>query len=166
MADEEEIELVDEPVVEKTPPIDKRINNALKARDEALKAKEELESARQKAEEERQAALKELEFFKGFSQVTSKYSGAGEYQEQIKEKVMAGYDMEDAAIAVLARENKLSQGSVRERENPAGGSASNSMRSGGEKSPTEMSQSERLQALEQIERESGDLTNLLRPTRS
>jgi len=123
-------------------------------RDELARAKEQLEN-------EKTTLAKEVDFYKNFAQVTSKYSSAGEYQEQIREKVMAGYDVEDAAIAILAREGKFATPAP-EVESPAGGSASNTTKVGGEKSFAEMTQEERKAALIQAEAESGGLSQILR----
>lgn len=87
-----------------------------KEKSDLAKAKEDEALARQNAEKER-------DFFKGFSQVSSKYQGATEYQDQIWEKVKAGYDIEDAAVSILNKEGKLVTPPP-ERESAAGGSAS------------------------------------------
>ena len=109
-------------------------------------------------------AEKEVDFFKNFSQMTSKYSGANEYQDQIKEKVMAGYDVEDATISILAKEGKFvtPEPSPLPRESPIGGSAVNAMKSGGDKSIGEMTQEERKSALLQAEAEGGEISKILR----
>src|SRR3990167_6391349 len=57
-------------------------------------------------EEARLRAEKERDFFKNFSQVSSKHPEAAQYQDQILERVNKGYDMEEAAVAVLAKEGK------------------------------------------------------------
>ena len=109
-------------------------------------------------------AEKEVDFFKNFSQMTSKYSGANEYQDQIKEKVMAGYDVEDATISILAKEGKFvtPEPAPLPRESPIGGSAVNAMKSGGDKSIGEMTQEERKSALLQAEAEGGEISKILR----
>lgn len=118
----------------------------------------ERDEAKAKAEE----ATKEVEFYKGFSKL--KYPEAVDYQDKIKEKVMAGYEMEDAAMAVLGKAGKLVLNPVPSapRESPAGGSATTNLKSSSEKTIDEMSQVERRSALEQAERESGYLTKILR----
>ena len=165
MADELDLDLVDETGQQDTHPIDKRINRALSDKAQALSERDEALKAKQTAETEKASAQKEAEFFKNFSAVNSKYSGASEYLDQIKEKVMSGYDVEDATISILAREGKFSAPAAvaPPRESPAGGSAVNAMRAGGEKSISEMTQAERRDALVQAENEGGDLTRILRP---
>ncbi len=110
------------------------------------------------------AALeKENQFYKGFSKVSSKYQDAGEYQDKILEKYNAGYDMEDAAISVLAKAGKLTNmPAPTTRQSPVGGSATTAMSSGGDKPVSEMSRDEKRAALEDIERESGGITQMLR----
>jgi len=98
-------------------------------------------------------ANKEIDFFKNFSPMTSKYQAAGEFQDKIKEKVMAGYEVEDATVAILAKEGKLTVPTVSPppKENPAGGSASNTISAGGEKPLAEMTRDEKRAALVEAE---------------
>ena len=65
---------------------------------------------------------KDNEFQKGFTTTTSKYPQASQFQDKIKELVVRGYDVEDAAVAVLNKEGKLLPLKI-ERETVAGGSA-------------------------------------------
>ena len=128
-------------------------------RDELVKSKETLE-------QEKVALSKEVDFFKNFSQMTSKYAGAGDFQEQIKEKVVGGYDVEDATISILAKEGKFipPDKPAPPRENPAGGSATSTVRAAGEKPISEMTQLERKEALMKAELENGDITRIFSPT--
>lgn len=119
--------------------------------------KVEAESKAKTESEGRIAAEKEASFYKGFSGSISKYPQANEYQDAIKEKVMSGYDIEDATVAVLAKEGKLTT-PTQERQSPAGGSASNQIQSKGGKSVAEMSREERREALKEAEAR-GDLSN-------
>lgn len=124
----------------------KSLSDKVKEKDEALSTESE---ARKKAEEERDSIRKENEFFKGFNTVSSKYQGASEFQEQIFEKVKAGYDVEDATISVLAREGKFTA-PKQEIDSAAGGSASTTL-SGGEKTMDEMSRDEKRAQLADLE---------------
>lgn len=82
--------------------LSEKVKTSSMERDEALaKAREEAE-ARAKLEKER-------DFFKSFSQISSKHPEAAQFQDQILERVNKGYDPEEAAIAVLAKEGKLGQ---------------------------------------------------------
>src|SRR5258708_25430435 len=127
-----------------------KVETAAKERDEAKAIAE--------------TAQKEVEFYKGFSKVSSKYEGAGDYQDKILEKVNAGYDLEDATISVLAKAGKLTN-APEPRESPAGGSATTAMKSGDEKPLGEMTQAEKRAALIQSDEESpGSLCKILRST--
>ena len=125
---------------------------------EAEKKAQEAE-ARAKAEAERaEKAEKDLNFFKNFSQISSKHPGATDYQDQIKERVDRGYDPEEAVLAVLAKEGKLtSQPAPQARPNVEGGSAQTNLGEGGTKSVSEMSQTEKMEALLQAEKEGANL---------
>lgn len=152
MADD--FELVDEPV-EDTHPIDKRINKVLSDRNQALAEKEAEVAARQKAEAEAAEARKEAEFFKNFATSASKYPSAAEYQEKIREKVMSGYDMEDAIVSTLNREGKFAPEQI-QREFPAGGSAANTLQASSDKPVRDMNREELRAALIEAERR-GDI---------
>lgn len=145
MTDELDLELdLGEQDAEKNGRIRNRINKLATERANALKKSEEDTKARTIAEAKTSAIEKDLGFYKGFNQVTSKYQGAGEYQDKIREKVLAGYDVEDATVAVLAKEGKLQAPAqaVQIKETAAGGSATNTVPQA-EKSVAEMSQAER-----------------------
>ena len=172
MADDLDLDFEDEQGQTETHPIDKRINKALADKAQALSERDEALKAKQTAETDKAAAQKEVEFFKNFSAVTTKYAGATEYLDQIKEKVLSGYDVEDAAISILAREGKLvnspasftpSPSPAPPRESPAGGSAPIVMQGAGgilDKSPSEMTQQERRAALIQAEQEEGAISKI------
>lgn len=131
---------------------DKKINSISQKLE--LSEKEKVELAKQKEDEAiaRQNAEKERDFFKGFNSLSSKYEGASEYQEQIWEKVKAGYDMEDAAVAVLNKEGKFTPNQPEVRQPiAAGGSASIGINSMGDKKPAEMNRSELKSALQDLE---------------
>ncbi len=119
---------------------------------------------RDEATAKAEAAQKEVEFYKGFSKVSSKYEGAADYQDKILEKVNSGYDLEDATISVLAKAGKFTAPQV-QRQSPAGGSAPTAIQSGDEKPISEMTRAEKRAALEEAERQDpGSLSKLLRTT--
>lgn len=112
---------------------------------------------------ELETAQREVEFYKGFTPLTSKYQSAGEFQDKIKEKVMAGYDIEDATVAVLSRENKLNPPETPAvkpiaRISPVGGSATTTLRNS-EKPLNEMSSKDIREELMKLEYETGGLSN-------
>lgn len=104
-------------------------------------------------------ATKERDFFQGFSTQTSKYPAAAEFQDKIKEKVMAGYDVEDATVAVLSREGKFTGQSAPAivRESPAGGSAPTNIKVDVNKPINEMTREEKRAAILELERK-GDIS--------
>lgn len=118
-----------------------KVKTTAKERDDAAMLAKESESKRLEAEKER-------DFFKDFSTASSKYQGAAEYQDQILEKVKAGYDVEDAMVSVLAKEGKLTA-PIMPKDSPAGGSATTALKGDGEKSVYEMDQAERRKILEE-----------------
>lgn len=141
MADELELELEDNDVEKRIKDLSRKVKLTSEERDE-----------KQRLLEERDAQLgtvsKERDFFKDFSGNIAKYPQATEYQDVIKEKVMSGYTVEDATIAVLAKEGKLTQAPTPTvpPANPAGGSAPTNV-SSGEKPIEEMSRDEKRAAL-------------------
>lgn len=98
---------------------------------------------------DKELITKERDFFSGFSDSVAKYPQAAEFKDSIKEKVLAGYTPEDATIAVLAKEGKLSMPT--ERPMVAGGSASNGINSSAEKGVGEMNRDELRAALVEAE---------------
>lgn len=101
-----------------------------------------------KAEADRLAALKDAEFYKNFNTVSSKYQNAGEYQDKIKELTDKGYELEDAAVAVLNKEGKFipPTPAPEPKESPAGGSAVTTPKAGS-KSLNEMTPEEKREVL-------------------
>lgn len=149
---------VETPEEPKKPRIDQRIDKLLsdKAKADDLAAK--ASKAQEKAEKEAEVAKKDLEFFKNFNTVSSKYQGAAEYQDQIKEKTALGLDVEEATMLVLAKEGKYTPPPQPKAPvaSPAGGSASTTLQSGGEKPIGEMTQDERRAQLMEAEKR-GDI---------
>ena len=118
--------------------------------------RDELNKVKETLEQEKASLSKEVDFFKNFTPLTAKYQGALEYQDQIKEKHLAGYELEDATIAVLAKEGKFTPQAAppAPKENPAGGSASNA--TPGEKTLQDMNRDELREQLIEAEKR-GDI---------
>jgi len=147
--EEEELELeVNEDITRK----DNRIKS-LSDKVKTTSEEREAEKARaDKAEAERLTAQKDLEFYKGFNTVASKYEGASEYQDAIREKTALGLDIEEATMLVMAKEGKYTpptQPLV--RESAVGGSASTGINDTAERAVDKMTQAERRSALLDIE---------------
>lgn len=127
------------------------------------KEKDEAEAKIKAEAEARAQAEKERDFYKNFSTLSSKYPGATEYQDKIKEKVDLGYSEEDATLAVLAKEGKLPQ--VQAPEIPvvygevAGGSAPTVME--GDKGLGDMNLEEKRNALMEADKR-GEVESALR----
>ena len=141
MADELELELEDNDVEKRIKDLSNKVKLTAGERDE----KDRLLKER---DEQLGTVSKERDFFKDFSGNVAKYPGASEYQDAIKDKVMSGYTVEDATVAVLAKEGKFTPtpAPVAPKENPAGGSAITNTGSG-DKSLSEMSREEKRSAL-------------------
>lgn len=130
----------------------KQLSNKVKL---TSKERDELAKAKQKLETERDTAKKEVEFYSTFSDTVDKYPGAKEYKDKIKEKVLLGYSMEDAAVAILAREGKLTMPQA--IDNPAGGSATNPPITGESKPLSDMTREEKRAEIEKAV-EKGDIS--------
>lgn len=152
MADEDELNDLEINKTEKRiKDLSEKVKTTSQERDDLAKAKDEAENAKVEA-------LKEVEFFKGFAGQTSKYSAASEFQDKIREKVMAGYDIEDATVSVLAKEGKLDNlVKPPKPQSPVGGSATNNIQQGADKSIDEMTRDEKRAKLMERER-AGDIS--------
>jgi len=124
-----------------------------KERDEAIaKAKEEADA---KAQIE-----KERDFYKSFSQISSKHPEAANFQDQILERVNRGYDAEEAALAVLAKEGKLNTPEPTKPDiQVEGGSAPTNI--SGDKSLNDLTPEEKFAALQEADK-TGALSQALR----
>lgn len=155
MADELDLDLNDEE--EKVNKVEKRIKDLSEKTKTAYTERDEAKAAAEKEAAEKAAALKDVDFYKNFSTVSSKYQGSAEYQDKIREKVNAGYDLEDATISILAKEGKYApQAAVVDKESPAGGSAVNTIKTNTDKPLNEMSRDEMRQKLTEAQNR-GDL---------
>jgi len=124
MADEDfDLDLEEDRNQKRFKDLSQKVKDTATERDEANAAREE---AQRLAAE----AAKERDFYAEYSDVAVQYPNAKEYKDDIKSKVLAGYTVEDATIAVLAKNGKLTTTyevpPAPEISNPAGGSAANS----------------------------------------
>lgn len=159
--DELELDLQGSEDINKT---ELRIKNlSSKVRDTATE-RDEAKAAAEKAQAEAEAAVKERDFFKGFSAITQKYPGASEFQDQILEKVNAGYSQEDAAVSVLNANGKFQSQAIQQDTRPitaGGGSAATVLPDNSTKAVSEMTQAERREALMSPDRQA-ELESILR----
>lgn len=133
--------------------VEERFINLNKGKKEAELKAETL--AKEKGEIEAKMALmeKETAFLNSFSDVSTKFPTASEFKEKIKEKVMtSGYSVDDATVAVLHAEGRLSS-SPTQQANVAGGSAPIQITNQANKPVNEMTQTEKWSALKQAEKE-------------
>ena len=131
---------------------DKKINSLSEKLGITDKEKADAIKAKEEADAKTLAAQKDADFYKGFNTISSKYQGASEYQDKIREKVMSGYDLEDAAISILAKEGKYQpQAPVEQKEVAAGGSAATGINSQAEKPLNQRSKAELRAELQELE---------------
>ena len=131
---------------------DKKINSFAEKLKTSEQEKADLATKEAEARQQAESAEKERDFFKGFNSLSAKYPGASDYQDKIWEKVQSGYDAEDAAIAILAKEGKYTPEPKKEESGgAAGGSAATSIVDTGDKTPAEMTQEERRAHLQELE---------------
>lgn len=141
---------------------DNKIEKRIKDLSEKVRlTSEERDAERTKLDEALKASSglqKEVEFLNSFGNQLGKYPDASQFRDQIKEKVLKGYSIEDATVSTLASQGKLNP--QREEitiDNVAGGSAAvNQPITGGQKTVTQMTRDERRNALLEAEKR-GDL---------
>lgn len=130
----------------------KKINSLSEKLGLSEKEKEELAKAKAEAEAKAESAQKDADFYKNFNSVSSKYEGASEYQDKIREKTALGLDVEEATMLVMAKEGKYTPPIQQvERQSQAGGSASMGINDSIERSPKEMSRADLLSSLKDLE---------------
>jgi hypothetical protein len=153
--DDLELDLEDENITrdkKRLESLSNKVKETSTERDEAKAAAEAAEQAKLQAEKER-------DFFSGFSDTVTKYPQASEHKDAIKEKVLSGYSVEDATVAVLHAEGKFAP-TVEQTPQAgaaAGGSAPTALPDTGTKSVAEMDQSERRALLVDFEKK-GDIS--------
>jgi hypothetical protein len=162
MADEFDLDQLDADINNKNK-VEERIRGLNEKVKLTQKERDERDTLLKQKDDELISAKKEVEFYSKFSDSTAKYSGAHEFKDKIREKVMQGYDVEDATVAVLAREGKLATPAAQqaERDTVAGGSATTAMKGDANKQLHEMSREEKRSALMEGDSK-GDLERILR----
>ena len=160
MADEELDLDLSTPEEERINKVEKRIKDLSEKVKLTATERDDLVKAKDLVEAEKQAALKDVDFYKNFSAISSKYQGANEYQDKIREKTALGLDVEEATLLVMTKEGKYIPPTLPvveiKKESPIGGSAVNTFKPG-EKSVAEMSLEEKRAQLVEAEKR-GDIT--------
>ena len=113
-----------------------KVESTAKERDESKTLREQ--DQKKIAELERENA-----FNSGFAEVLGTHIAAKDHKDAIKEKVMAGYSVEDATFAVLGKAGLLGQTPIQ----VAGGSATTTPQSTQPKEVKDMNQAERREVL-------------------
>lgn len=93
-----------------------------------------------------ETTTRERDFYKGYADIITTQPNAKDHQEEIKDKVLKGYSVQDATFAVLGAAGKLG-GTPAPAPQVAGGSAATAMPQGGQKEVKEMTQAERREQL-------------------
>jgi len=159
MADDNELDLdqIDREL-EKENKVEKRIKDLSDKVKMTSNERDEFQRLSDQKDTENATLKKENEFLGSFGDVLGKHPEAASYRDQIKEKVLKGYSVEDATVSTLASEGKLN---VPRREaqieSPVGGSASTQYQTGGEKPLSQLTQSEKKAKLLEAEAR-GDLS--------
>ena len=157
MADEELNLDISTPEEEQENNVEKRIKDLSGKVKLTAEERDVAKAESEKSKAEAETARKDAEFYKNFNTSAAKYQGAGEFQDKIREKVMAGYDIEDAMVSVLNKEGKFtpSPAAPIPPKSPVGGSAPTTVKAD-IKPLNEMSRDEMRAALVEAEKR-GDL---------
>jgi len=135
-------------IEERIKSLSEKVRTTAEERDAAAKTAAEAEAARIAAEKER-------DFYANYSENVAKYPEAVDFKDEIREKVLKGYAMDDAIVATLAKAGKFApettpQEPVAPAEppaSPAGGSAATIITQ--PKTVDDMTSSEKRSALEE-----------------
>lgn len=141
--------------------VEERVRNLHAGKKEAETKFEAESKARQEAEAKIATLEKESTFLNSFSDSIAKYPTATQFKDEIKNKVMSGYSVEDATVAILHSKGQLGTAqsvaqTIERVENSMGGSAPTQLANNAPKSAGQMTQAERLEGLREAEKR-GDL---------
>lgn len=140
--------MADEPIIPPVQPTTPQEPTRAEERITQLSDKVKTEAeARQKAETEKADAERRAAFAEGFVDIVTTQPAAKDHKDEIKEKVLKGYSVQDATFAVLGAAGKLN-GIPAPAPQVAGGSAATAMPQGGQKEIKDMTQAERRAELE------------------
>lgn len=147
-------EIINEEVVEETPAeevVEAPVETPNKAEERIKELSGKVKLTSQERDELAEANKDigvERDFYKDFSETSTKFPQASEHKDAILEKVKSGYSVEDATVSVLNSEGKLIP-QKEDREVVAGGSATTVTPEGGKK-PEDMTRDEMKEALKDI----------------
>lgn len=139
--------MADDPIIPSTSPAEDRIKQLSDKVELTAKERDEKDKLLSESNTKVANLEKENAFNSGFADMLGTHSAAKDHKDDIKAKVLAGYSVEDATLAVLAKAGKLGVATTTAPQ-VAGGSAATAMPQGGQKSVQEMTQAERRTQLE------------------
>lgn len=153
MPDEDVLDLEQiEKDVEQTNRVEKRIKDLSDKVRLTSEERDELKKLSEEKDGKIANLSRENEFLGEFSDTLSKYPKASQFKDEIKEKVMKGYSVEDATISTLASKGEFASPKKVEVAATIGGSAAVSqLPDNGQKSPNQMSRDEKRAALLEAE---------------
>lgn len=135
-----------EEIITPVPPEVPKEPNRAEERIKQLSDKVELTSKeRDELKTLNETTTRERDFYKGYSEIISTQPNAKDHRDEIKEKVLKGYSVQDATFAVLGALGKM--GTQTTPPQVAGGSATTAMPQGGQKEVKDMTQTERREQL-------------------
>src|SRR3990167_7410264 len=137
---QDDVQLDEQDGVQQGSKVEKRIKQLSNKVKLTANERDELVKANKKLEAERDLLKSDSEFSSSFSE-NPHYQVAKDYKDEIKKKVSSGYSLEDAVVATLAKEGKLS--AIQKTDNPAGGSATNPPMTGDIKPLKDMTREEK-----------------------
>lgn len=154
MPDELDLENLDKEI-EGTSKVEKRIKDLSEKVRLTAEERDERDKLLTTEREKSESLTKENQFLNSFGDSLAKYPNASGYKDEIKEKVLKGYSVEDATISTLASKGQFTQGQqekVAPTTNPAGGSAAVNVPTGDKKKVDEMNRQEKRDALLEAEK--------------
>src|SRR3990167_3672891 len=99
--------MADETIIEPTPPAEHKESRS-EERIKQLSDKVELTAKeRDEFKTANEQATRERDFYKGYADIVVTQPAAKDHQDEIKEKVLKGYSVQDATYAVLGAAGKL-----------------------------------------------------------
>lgn len=152
MPDEDfSLEKIDEEI-DKNNRVEKRIKDLSEKVKLASEERDEKEKLLAQERAEKEALTKERDFLTSFGDAISKYPKASQFRDEIKQKVLKGYSVEDATVATLASKGEFAPPSQPKLDNPAGGAAAISQPiAEGDKTVAHMTRDEKRQKLIEAE---------------
>lgn len=139
--------MADDPIIPSTSPAEDRIKQLSDKVELTAKERDEKDNQLKESNTKIATLEKENAFNSGFADMLGTHSAAKDHKDEIKAKAMAGYSVEDATLAVLAKAGKLGVAPTT-APHVAGGSAATTMPQGAQKEVKDMTLAEKRAQLE------------------